>query len=153
MLPTWKVLAVSSVQHSRVLVDTGPLVAMLSERDSNHKVAVKTLKRIAPPMLTAWPVLTEAQWMMKQNSGSIRQMLELIEKGILKLLPMDEKDLVEMQRLFKKFQSLTPQLADIALFHLAARERISTIFTFDRRDFAAFARSAKGTLTLLPEDF
>ena len=91
--------------------------------------------------------------MMKQNSDSVRRMLELTERGILKLLPMDEEDLASMQKLFKKYQSLTPQLADIALLHLAAREKISTIFTFDRRDFVAFCRSAKGKLTLLPENF
>ena len=126
----------------------------IDERDSNHEVAINTLKRIVPPMLTAWPVLTEAQWMMKQNSDSVRQMIELIEKGILKLLPMDAEDLASMQTLFKKkYRSLTPQLADISLLHLAAREQISTIFTFDRRDFVAFCRSEKGKLTLLPENF
>jgi uncharacterized protein len=142
---------VSSPLYSRVLVDTGPLVAMLSRRDSNHEIAAMTLKQIAPPMLTIWPVLTEVQWLLRQEPAAFKALVGLTSEGILQLLPLDKDDLLSMERLFKKYQSLTPQLADIALFHLSIREQISTIFTFDRRDFTTFARASKGKLKLIPE--
>ena len=61
---TWKA---SEVADRRVLLDTGPLVALLAERDSHHRVCVETFGTLSPPLLTCWPVLTEAAWILRKQ--------------------------------------------------------------------------------------
>ena len=45
----------------RVIVDTGPLVALLNKRDRAHAWVVQQLRDIAPPMITCEAVLAEAR--------------------------------------------------------------------------------------------
>ncbi len=50
-----------------VLVDAGPLVAVLDESDADHQRCVSVLKRLSDPMITTWPVVTEAMALLGQT--------------------------------------------------------------------------------------
>ena len=43
--------------RSRVIVDTGPLVALLNQKDHSHAWVVQQLQDIKPPMVTCESVL------------------------------------------------------------------------------------------------
>ena len=43
----------------RYIVDTGPLVALLSKRDSHHRWALETFASVNPPALTCEAVLAD----------------------------------------------------------------------------------------------
>ena len=135
----------------RILVDTGPLVAILSREDLHHQACVDVLHGIAGPLLSCWPVMTEAAWRLRQSPRAIQQLLGSVETGFLELLPLAGVEAKNMAALMKKYESMRPQLADAALVHLAGREGIDTIFTLDRRDFSIYRTSRRRSFHILPE--
>ena len=135
----------------RILVDTGPLVAILSREDAHHQACVDVLHGIAGPLLSCWPVMTEAAWLLRQSPRAIQQLLGSTEAGFLELLPLAGAEAKNIAALMKRYESMRPQLADAALVHLAGREGIDTIFTLDRRDFSIYRTSRRRSFHILPE--
>ncbi|MGA3026097.1 MAG: PIN domain-containing protein [Bryobacteraceae bacterium] len=140
------------MRADRVLVDTGPLVAILSSRDSNHRRCVAELQRVRAPLLTCWPVLTEAAWLLRGRPELVLKLLGLPGTDLLRLLPLHESDAPAIGALLKKYRGLRLQLADAALLHLAHREGIESVFTLDVRDFSVMRTQSKRRLRLLPAD-
>ena len=135
---------------NRVLVDTGPLVAILSPRDQFHETCTQALKEIAPPLYTCWPVLTEAAWLLRYDPDAVEKLLQSAALGLYRILHLGETDGMAIAAILKKYRRLKPQLADAALVHLAARENIETVFTVDRRDFGIYRPSARRAFKIVP---
>jgi uncharacterized protein len=138
------------VTDPRVLVDTGPLVAILSSRDEHHDECVEQLRRLMPPLLTTWPVITEAAWLLRGEPTAIQRLLSGFAGGMLKLAAFDETAMPWVARFVHRYRKLTAQVADASLMYLAEHEGIRTIFTLDRRDFSVYRLSRNRSLTLIP---
>lgn len=136
---------------SRVLLDTGPLVAILSRRDDYHRVCVEQLRELSPPLLTCWPVLTEAAWLLRKEPLAIQRLFQGFETGLLKLLTLDETAAPWIATFLHRYRELGAQLADACLVYLAEHEKIETVFTLDRRDFSVYRLNDKRSLNILPE--
>ena len=76
----------------RVLVDTGPIVAILSGRDQYHRVCVEALKEMPGPLFTCWPVLTEAAWLLRRDWKAVEKLLNSIGAGFVEMLPLTSAD-------------------------------------------------------------
>ena len=134
-----------------MLVDTGPLVAILSREDEFHDVCLATLREMSGPLLSCWPVMTEAAWLLRRVHGAVQKLLQSVESGFIELLPLAGTEAAAISTLMKRYENIEPQLADVALIHLAERERIETIFTLDRRDFSVYRAGGKRKLRIVPE--
>lgn len=135
----------------RVLVDTGPLVAILSKSDEHHQSCVEALRVMPGPLFSCWPVITEAAWLLRKSSRAVQQLLRSLDSGFVELLPLGSADAGGLADIMKKYASLRPQLADAALVYLAGRDGIETIFTLDRRDFSVYRSARKRPFRILPE--
>jgi hypothetical protein len=135
---------------NRVLVDTGPLVAILSRSDQFHEACTQALKDFAPPLYTCWPVLTEAAWLLRFDPGAVEKLLRSGASGLYRILPLGEEDGAAIASILKQYRRLKPQLADAALVHLARRENIETVFTIDQRDFRVYRPAAHRTFRIVP---
>ena len=120
----------------RILLDTGPLVALLIENDAQHRLCVETLAALPPPLLTCWPVLTEAAWLLRKQHRPFDRIAEAHAAGMFELLPLENDSLAEIAAIMRRYESARIQLADAALAHLAERENVRTVFTLNRRDFS-----------------
>jgi predicted nucleic acid-binding protein len=139
------------VADRRVLLDTGPLVALLAAGDGHHLVCVETFARLSPPLLTCWPVLTEAAWILRKQHRPLDRMAEAHAAGMFDLLPLEADSLAEIAAVMRRYETLGLQLADAALAYLAERENIRTVFTLDRRDSSIIRVKRNRPLKLIPE--
>jgi predicted nucleic acid-binding protein len=134
----------------QVLIDTGPIVAILLESDEHHEACVEQLHQIRGPLLTCWPVITEAAWLLRAYPSAIRKMLSSFHGRPFELLPLGETDLPAIAAVLAKYEALRIQIADASLLHLANREGIETMFTLDRRDFGVLRLAHGKKLRLIP---
>lgn len=126
-------------------------MAVLSRNDAHHQTCVAELRKLAPPLLTCWPVITEAAWLLRHHPPAVQRLLKSFVAGWLKLLILDEEAAVPLAKILHRYRRLGAQLADAALLYLAEREGLDTIFTLDRRDFSVYRLSGNRSLRLLPE--
>jgi hypothetical protein len=134
-----------------VLVDAGPLVALVDRGDAHHARCVQALKEIRDPLLTVWPAVTEAMILVRDSWPAQAALLEMLESGAVGLLPLDEDDVPRITALMAKYRDLPMDLADAALVRLAERERIRHVFTLDQRDFRVYRPAGLGRLSLIPQ--
>ena len=134
----------------RVLVDTGPLVAIMSRADEHHKTCVEALRDLPGPLFSCWPVITEAAWLLRGRTGAVRQLLGSISEGFLDLISVQTGEAAEIGELMEKYKNIRPQLADAALVYFAERDGFDTIFTLDRRDFSVFNAGRKRPFRIIP---
>ena len=134
----------------RVLVDTGPIVAILSSSDEHHEDCVQQLRTFKGTLLTCWPVLTEVAWLLRAHPLAITALLTSLTSGPFRLAGLEEGDLPGITAIIRKYRDLKIQLADAALLHLANRESIETVFTLDRRDFGVLRLTRNRRLRIVP---
>lgn len=135
----------------RILVDTGPVVAILSREDEHHDACVSALRDMPGPLLSCWPVITEAAWLLRSSPRAVQQLLRSIDGGFLELLPLAGAEAEGIAALMKRYEDIHPQLADAALVYLANREEIDTIFTLDQRDFSIYRSGRRRSFRIVPE--
>jgi len=133
-----------------ILVDAGPLVALVDADDQHHSRCVAALKTFREPMATVWPPLTEAMYLLAELPRAQEALWEMLERGALQLLPLDSGDAPRIRELMRKYANRPMDLADAALLRVAEREGIRKIFTVDRRDFSVYRIHGRTRATLLP---
>lgn len=133
-----------------VLVDAGPLVALLDRSDDYHQEVVKALVEIEDDLVSVWPVVVEAMYLLAFSWQAQKALWEILETGMVRLLPLNDVDVPQLKSLMEKYQDVPMDLADAALVRVAEREGIRRVLTLDRRDFGTYRLSRKGTFTLLP---
>ena len=134
-----------------VLVDTGPLVAILEKRDQYHATCVEVLKSLRPPLITCWPVITEAAYLLRQSPSALQGLFRMLEQGFLQLATIDNSSARWIAEFYKQYHDQEPQLADAALVYLAERDGLNTVFSLDHRHFRVFRLASRDPLHLLPE--
>jgi uncharacterized protein len=132
-----------------ILVDTGPLVALIHEDDDRHQ-AKETFLTLTESLGTVWPVLTKAIYLLSFSWEAQMALWEMIETGAVEILALGKDDVARMRELMRKYRDLPMDLADAALVRVAERERLRRIFTLDRRDFQIYRPSRIGRFAVLP---
>lgn len=121
-----------------MLVDAGPLVAMLDRGDSEHEACVAALQTLRDPLITVWPAFTEAMYLLGGSWPAQKALWSRLETDALTLAPLDEADAPRMRELMEKYRDLPMDLADAALVRVAEREALTGIFTLDRKHFSIY---------------
>jgi predicted nucleic acid-binding protein len=132
-----------------VLVDAGPLIALLDRGDAAHEACVAALHDVRSPLVTVWPAFTEAMYLLRGSWPAQKALWSRIETGALAIVALDEDDAPRMRELMEKYRDLPMDLADAALVRVAERNGLSDVFTLDRRHFSLY-RAGRRRFSIVP---
>ena len=71
--------------HVGVLIDAGPLVALIDRSDDWHLRCRRTFEGLDVPLFTVWPALAEASHLLRSSSLAQSWLLRLIEAESVKV--------------------------------------------------------------------
>jgi hypothetical protein len=134
-----------------ILLDAGPMVALLHADDRHHQHCKETLRALSEPLVSVWPAFTEAMYLLGFSWRAQDALWEFLERGGVTLLSLEPRDRARMRELMEKYRDVPMDLADAALVRVAERESIHQIFTLDRRHFSLYRPEGVAHLQLLPE--
>jgi predicted nucleic acid-binding protein len=133
-----------------ILVDAGPLVALVDADDQHHARCVAALQALREPLATVWPPLVEAMYLLSDQPRAQDALWEIFKRGAVLLLPLELNDVPRIHELMRKYSHRAMDLADAALLHVAERESVRNVFTLDARDFSVYRLHNRTRLTLIP---
>jgi predicted nucleic acid-binding protein len=133
-----------------ILVDAGPLIALIHEDDNEHERCRDAFATMDEPLGTVWPVVAEAMHLLSFSWRAQEALWDMMETGAVEILPIGIDDVPRMKELMRKYRDLPMDLADAALVRVAERERLRQIFTLDRRDFQIYKPSRIGRFIIFP---
>lgn len=130
------------------LIDTGPLVAFLDQRDQWHTWARETLAALEAPLYTCEAVLTEAHFLSssRTHDGSERLNQLLVRGKIKATFHLEDHQEVVVQ-LMTRYHDAPMSFADACLVRMAEIAP-STIVTLDR-GFERFRTSDGRRLSII----
>lgn len=132
-----------------MLVDTGPILALLSRNDARHHECTETFKTLAPPLFTSWPVLVEATYMLRAAPHLIQALFRSFHRGLYEILDVPENGMPAIAKLLNKYADQQIDLADATLIYLADTHEIQTVFTLDS-DFHIYRYKKRRTFNVIP---
>lgn len=125
-----------------VIIDTGPLVALLNRRERLHGWTKDVLDTVEPPIFTCDPVLSEACFLLRDVDGGPDAVLELVTRGIVRTDFHVGAEVDSLRMLMKKFASVPMSLADACLVRMTELDPRSVVITLDS-DFRIYRRNRR----------
>lgn len=133
-----------------VLLDTGPIVAMLDRSERHHKECVASVEALQAPLVTCEAVIAEACFLLRNLKGAAEAVLENVEQGIF-LVPYHIAGRAsKVSRLIKKYSDVPMDFADACLVDMAGELSSGQILTLDS-DFRFFRWGRNRTFEMLIE--
>lgn len=135
-------------QFNRVLVDTGPLVAMRSVRDQHHRRVMELVPSLPAVLYTTWPVVTEAVYLLRDRPDEVRAILNGLG-GIFQLVPQTDDAGPQIAAVIDRYADQGFSLADASLMVASAGGEFDAVFTVDRKDFSVWIDGERLPLAIL----
>ena len=135
-----------------MLVDAGPLIALLDENDRRHEACVALTRRLPnQPLATTWLCFTETIYFLGEEGGWHYQgrLWKLRRDGVLSLLEITELEADRMAVLMERYQNVPMDAADASLVAVAEARGFRRLFTLDS-DFYIYRLADGSVLEVVP---
>jgi predicted nucleic acid-binding protein len=131
-----------------VILDTGPLVALIDARDDHHQWAASQWAQITPPLLTCESVVSEACFLLDQTRAGSAAVFEMMVRGAIAIEFHLEDHVDEVRRLRRKYGDVPMSVADAAVVRMAEMFGRSAVFTVDA-DFRIYRKHGRHVIPLI----
>lgn len=125
-----------------IIIDTGPLVALLNRKDRSHAWVMAQLADIQPPMLTCEAVLAEATYLTSALPGARQALIEMVGANFLTMGLQVQEQHAALLAMVKRYANVPMSLADACLVRLAELHPQSPVFTLDS-DFEIYRKNGR----------
>ena len=132
----------------KVLIDSGPMIALFDGSDKYHKVSVEFIKNNTAELLTTLASITETLHLLGFSRHAQADFLQWIYSGAIKIENISSRDFQDIAQMMLKYTDLPMDFADACLVFIADKFKIDTIATIDR-DFDIYRLKKKKTFTTL----
>ncbi len=134
---------------SNLILDTGPLVALLNEDEDQHQSCVEFFKSFRGILLSTEAVLTESLYLLSDRLSHQKKCMEMV-LSVVQMIPASHKSLERSLSLMEKYQDIPMDFADATLVALAEEVELGDIFTLDRRGFETYRWGRSRSFTIYP---
>jgi predicted nucleic acid-binding protein len=133
---------------STLLLDTGPLLALVNRRDRHHAWVRGLLAGFDGHLVTCEAVISEAWFLAQSRLSPPERLLVLLERLALEVVPAWGPRALE---LVWKYRDQPMDVADACLVVLAEAETGRVVVTTDARDFSVYRMHDQQSVpTLMP---
>ena len=123
---------------SGILLDTGPLVALLSTNDADHELAKNLFAKCRAPFRCCEAVIAEACFLMRKvDPDGPAEVIALARKGVYETSFSASEHWQRIEDLLKKYANRPASFADACLIRCAEVHQEPRILTFNS-DFAVY---------------
>jgi predicted nucleic acid-binding protein len=134
--------------RTKILADTGPLVAYLSRTDRHHDWSATAFSSFLEPVYTCEAVVSECLFLLRSAGLEAEAFLQLLERGVILLDFSVDDNFADVISLLRKYADQPISLADACLVRMAELSDNCQIFTTDR-DFLIYRRKGRGIIPLI----
>jgi len=127
---------------TRIIVDTGPIVAFLNKRDSYHNWAREVFDRFEPPVYSCEAVISEASFLLSGLQSGADGVTEMISRQLIKIEFHLSPEINAVRKLMAKYSNIPMSLADACLVRMTEIDKNTQIVTLDQ-DFNVYRRSGR----------
>jgi predicted nucleic acid-binding protein len=131
-----------------IILDTGPLVAWLSDKDAWHQWTAEQFDLREPPFVTCEAVLTEACFIYAREGGEPARILGKVRTGVLQVPFEIGDEATALEVLMKRYADTPMALADACLVRLSELHKHCRVFTLDGH-FKHYRRYGRSVIPLL----
>lgn len=122
---------------NKILIDSGPLIALFDASDKYHNKAVNFIQSNKYALVTTIASITETLHLLNFNRNAQIDFIEWIHRGAVEIQNIENDDLGRIKNLTEKYRDLPMDFADSCLVYLAEKLSLNTIATIDR-DFSIY---------------
>jgi predicted nucleic acid-binding protein len=135
-----------------LVLDTGPILALLDANDGHHRACVQMVQEIAETLVVPGATLVEVDYWVRKRLAPVvwRTFVEDVVAGAYRLEPATEHDPVRACEISERYADLRIGFVDASVIALCERLDEPKVATLDRRDFSVVQPRHVPALELLP---
>jgi len=132
-----------------VVLDTGPVVALINRADRFHSAAAIWFRDFRGRLLTTEAVITETSYVLAASPAHQTAALvwfdRALRSGLLRIEAL--ADLPAVAKVMERYPSRRPDFADASLVWVATVHRLHRVATVDEADFRVYRSYANKPFT------
>ena len=134
-----------------MLIDTGPLVALVDHRQAGHARCRAAFDAAVYPLVSTWPCLTGAMYLCPRSGGHHyqQQVWQMRSDGLIRLHHSGDVEADRVDGLMRKHRDTPMDLADASLVAAAEALGDRDVFTLDG-DFYVYRLADGGAFNVVP---